>query len=94
MALLIIGIVVFLGIHLLPTFGGLRERLIERLGANVQPKDLGKGISEALVTTLLGLAVAIPTLSAYIIFRNKVQRIIADATVVVGELMDRFRPTE
>ncbi len=67
---------------------------IERLGANVQPKDLGKGISEALVTTLLGLAVAIPTLSAYIIFRNKVQRIIADATVVVGELMDRFRPTE
>jgi len=34
MALLIIGIVVFLGIHLLPTFGGLRERLIERLGAN------------------------------------------------------------
>jgi uncharacterized membrane protein len=34
MALLIIGIVVFLGIHLLPTFGDLRERLIERLGEN------------------------------------------------------------
>lgn len=34
MALLIIGIVVFLGIHLLPTFSGLRDRLIERLGEN------------------------------------------------------------
>ncbi len=67
---------------------------IERLGANVQPSDLGRGISEALVTTLLGLAVAMPTLSAYIIFRNKVQRIMADGTVVVGELMDKFRPAE
>lgn len=34
MALLIVGIVVFLGIHLLPTCGGLRARLIARLGAN------------------------------------------------------------
>lgn len=67
---------------------------IERLGSAVTPADLGAGISEALVTTLLGLAVAIPTISAYIIYRNKVQRIIADSTVVVSELMDRFRPTE
>lgn len=67
---------------------------IEKLGANVQPSDLGKGISEALVTTLLGLAVAIPTLAAYIMFRNKVQRIMADAIVVVSEMMDRFRPAE
>ena len=67
---------------------------IEKLGANVQPSDLGRGISEALVTTLLGLAVAIPTLSAYIVFRNKVQRIMADSTVMVSELMDRFRPSE
>ena len=34
MALLIIGIVVFLGIHLLPTCQGARERLIEKLGEN------------------------------------------------------------
>jgi uncharacterized membrane protein len=34
MTLLIIGIVVFLGIHLLPTVGGLRERLVGRLGEN------------------------------------------------------------
>ena len=34
MALLIIGIVVFLGIHLLPTFQGLRQGLIDKLGEN------------------------------------------------------------
>lgn len=34
MALLIIGIVVFLGIHLLPTVRGAREALVERLGEN------------------------------------------------------------
>ena len=34
MTLLIIGIVVFLGLHLLPTFSGLRETLVGRLGEN------------------------------------------------------------
>jgi len=34
MTLLIIGIIVFLGIHLLPTVPGLRERLLGRLGEN------------------------------------------------------------
>jgi len=34
MTLLIVGIVVFLGIHLLPTFPQFRETLVERLGEN------------------------------------------------------------
>ena len=34
MTLLIIGIVVFIGIHVLPTFPDLRDRLIGRLGEN------------------------------------------------------------
>jgi uncharacterized membrane protein len=34
MTLLIIGIVVFLGLHLLPTVSGLREKLVARLGEN------------------------------------------------------------
>ncbi len=32
MTLLIIGIVAFLGLHLVPTLSGLRERLVARLG--------------------------------------------------------------
>jgi uncharacterized membrane protein len=34
MTLLIIGIVVIIGIHLVPAFSDVRERLIERLGTN------------------------------------------------------------
>ncbi|MCJ7528911.1 MAG: NnrU family protein [Methyloceanibacter sp.] len=34
MTLLIIGIVVFLGIHVLPTIAGLRDRLVSRFGEN------------------------------------------------------------
>jgi uncharacterized membrane protein len=34
MTLLIVGIVVFLGLHLLPTLSGLRETLVGRLGEN------------------------------------------------------------
>ena len=34
MTLLIIGIIVFLGLHLLPTVSGLRDRLVSRFGEN------------------------------------------------------------
>src|SRR3981189_1416894 len=34
MTLLIVGIVAFLGLHLLPTVAGLREKLVGRLGEN------------------------------------------------------------
>ena len=34
MTLLIVGIIVFLGVHLLPTFHDVRETLIGRLGEN------------------------------------------------------------
>ena len=44
MTLLIVGIVVFLGIHLLPTVSGLRERLAARLG------DTGYKIAFSLVS--------------------------------------------
>jgi uncharacterized membrane protein len=34
MTLLIVGIIVFLGLHLLPTVSGLRDRLVSRFGQN------------------------------------------------------------
>jgi len=44
MALLIVGIIVFLGIHLLPTFPHVRDRLIETLG------DTGYRVAFALLS--------------------------------------------
>ncbi len=41
--------------------------------------DLAEGIYQALVTTVGGLVVAIPSLAAYAVFRNRVDTLIAEA---------------
>lgn len=55
------------------------------------PAQLAGGIQQALVTTCLGLAVAIPFSFVYFYFRNKVQRMILEVAAIAEELMDRFR---
>jgi biopolymer transport protein ExbB len=42
--------------------------------------DLAEGIYQALVTTVGGLLVAIPSLGAFAIFRNRVDQFVAEAT--------------
>ncbi len=42
--------------------------------------DLATGIYQALVTTVGGLLVAIPALAAFAIFRNQIDRLVADGT--------------
>ena len=64
---------------------------IVRLGAKVTPKDLAGGISSALVTTFLGLLVAIPALAAYQYFRNKATRISIDFAGILEDMTERFR---
>ena len=64
---------------------------IAKLGAAVTPSDLAEGISQALVTTFLGLLVAIPTMIAYFFFRNKVIRVSIEIAAIADDLVDRFR---
>lgn len=64
---------------------------IVRLGAKVTPADLAGGISAALVTTFLGLLVAIPALAAYQYFRNKATRISIDFAGILEDMTERFR---
>ena len=66
------------------------QKIVE-LGAKVQPSDLAVGISAALVTTFLGLLVAIPAVSAYQYFRNKATRISIHFAEVLEEMTERFR---
>ena len=61
-------------------------------GAN--PQDLANGISMALMTTVMGLTVAIPAMGFYFFFKNRVTRIILEAGVIASEFIDRFRPVE
>ena len=41
-------------------------------GASPKPAELAAGISTALFTTLIGLAIAIPAIAAYNVIRNRV----------------------
>lgn len=45
--------------------------------------DLAEGIYQALVTTVAGLLIAIPSLGAFAIFRNRVDQFVAEAAYLV-----------
>jgi len=67
---------------------------ITKLGPNVTPADLSTGISAALVTTMLGLIVAIPTMAAFFYFRNKVIKVSLELAAIADDLVERFRPQQ
>lgn len=67
---------------------------IAALKTAVSPSDLADSISLALVTTLIGLLVAIPMLSVYMFLRNRVIKLVQEATAITLELLERFRKTE
>ena len=78
---------------LLGTVSGmiLAFNTIVALGAKVTPAHLAGGISAALITTFLGLLVAIPAVTAYQFFRNKATRISIHFAEVLEEMTERFR---
>jgi len=65
---------------------------IESKGGKANPSDLAGGIMIALVSTFSGLIVAIPALSAYGIFRGKVEQLSMEAALVAEELLANFKP--
>ncbi|MDA1194368.1 MAG: MotA/TolQ/ExbB proton channel family protein [Planctomycetota bacterium] len=65
--------------------------VIVTMGAKVTPAHLAGGISAALVTTFLGLLVAIPAVTAYQFFRNRATRISIHFAEVLEEMTERFR---
>lgn len=64
--------------------------VIARGGGTPDPNKLAEGISTALLTTLIGLAIAIPALAAYNLLRNRVQRMVLDVGITSENLMGRF----
>ena len=61
--------------------------------ASVEPRDFAGDIQLALVTTVLGLTVAIPVTAFFVFFRNKVTMMSLEIGAIVEEMFDRFRPT-
>ena len=64
---------------------------LEKAGSQVDPALLAGGIWEALLTTAFGLAIAIPALTAYHLFENKISNAIdkmKDSIIRVNTLLD------
>ena len=64
--------------------------VIARSSTTPKPKDLAVGISMALVTTLEGLVVAIPAMTANALFKNKAQILMNQIGAVSTVLIGRF----
>jgi len=55
------------------------------------PKQLASGISVALGTTFLGLAVAMPLTVVFVFFRNRVINVVNEVGSISEEMMARFK---
>ena len=81
-------------IGLLGTVEGMVESFMVIANTNTgtpDPQELAKGISKALFTTLVGLYLAVPALTAYHLIRNRVSRLVLEVGVISEGMMRRFR---
>jgi biopolymer transport protein ExbB len=74
---------------LLGTVQGMIEafNVIASSGGAAQPHELADSISKALVTTMMGLIVAIPAMVAYSYFRNQIDSLVAETGTRVERIM-------
>ena len=66
-------------------FGGIASDV----AANAKPVVLAQGVSQAIVTTIFGLAVAIPSLAAYAFFRRRTAKRVAELEEMADEVLKR-----
>jgi biopolymer transport protein ExbB len=78
---------------LLGTVSGMIATFTKIATSPVQPKpaDLADGISQALVTTFMGLTLAIPLTVVYAVFRNRVVNGVSEVAGITDELTTRFK---
>jgi len=70
---------------------GSFKKIADNPGVAPKPDQLAGGISTALVTTLIGLWVAIPAILFFQLFRNWLEEINSDAAEESTRLMGRFQ---
>lgn len=78
---------------LLGTVDGMVQAfdVIAQSTVSPKPSELAQGIATALVTTLVGLWLAIPSIAAFNILRNRVARLVLEVGTVSEGLMRRFQ---
>jgi biopolymer transport protein ExbB len=80
-------------VGLLGTVDGMVQSfmVIARSDVTPKPSELAMGISTALITTLVGLWLAIPAIAIFGILRNRFQRLTLEVGIVAESLMSRFQ---
>jgi biopolymer transport protein ExbB len=63
---------------------------IAKLGETVTPADFADGIWTGLLTTVAGLLVAIPAMSAARIFESRIDKLVHDLNELTSHLHERF----
>ncbi len=63
---------------------------IETSGATPSAQELAGGISTALITTLVGLGLAIPAVGAFTFLKNRLNRLMLETGMIASNLMARF----
>ena len=64
---------------------------IANVAGAIEPKQLAGGIFEALVTTCMGLIVAIPSLYCYAVFKNRIDEYTGEAALLAEHLVSSFK---
>jgi biopolymer transport protein ExbB len=79
-------------VGLLGTVDGMVLSFMEIASSDTQPKPskLADGISMALITTLVGLVLAIPAVIAFNLLKNRLTRLVMETGQQAGSLMSRF----
>ena len=66
-------------------------QVIARSSTTPKPSELAQGISMALVTTLVGLWLAIPAIMAFNLLKNRQTKLLLEAGIFSENLMKRFQ---
>jgi len=66
-------------------------QVIARSSTTPKPSQLAQGISMALVTTLVGLWLAIPAIMAFNLLKNRQTKLMLEAGIISENLMKRFQ---
>jgi biopolymer transport protein ExbB len=79
-------------VGLLGTVDGMVISFMEIASSDTQPKPskLADGISMALITTLVGLVIAIPAIVFFNLLKNRLTRLVMETSQQVSNLMSRF----
>ncbi len=82
-------------VGLLGTVDGMVQSFMVIAASDTQPKPskLAEGISMALITTLVGLVLAIPAIIAFNMLKNRLSRLVMETGQAAGNLMGRFETT-